>query len=351
MSATFYVNSALVGSSRSYMTWGQIFQLANAGNEIGSHTLHHPVLSQVSEQTAVDEICGDRRNLIQRGLAPVTSFAYPSAVRRDPPRAVRSCGFSSARAVGGSGALPGENIPPAEPFKVRTAEAASIGMTAQELERNVTNAEQQSGKPWIILVFHDICATGCTAQESTKPAIFGQLLDWLEAQRSEGNVAVRTVGDVIANGLQASTSSPHTTAACIPSSCSDSTSRSKAVRVSLHVTGATGSSDTYYTTDGTNPKNSASWQPYTHPFPVSGAATVRFYSRDAAGHSEPVHSQRIRAPVPTMAGAGGPGQALGVTSSRRLVAGTSLVLFVVTLLGGVGLLWRSASRRRMQPRR
>ena len=64
MSATFYVNSALVGSSRSYMTWGQILQLANAGNEIGSHTLHHVVLSQVSEQTAVDEICGDRKNLI-----------------------------------------------------------------------------------------------------------------------------------------------------------------------------------------------------------------------------------------------------------------------------------------------
>ena len=349
MTATFYVNSAMVGSSSHYMPWAQILQLANAGNEIGSHTLHHIVLSQVSEQIAVDEICGDRKNLIQQGLAPVTSFAYPSAVQRQPPRAVRSCGFSSARSVGGGGALLGEDIPPADPFKIRTSEAAGIGMTVQDFERNVTNAERQNGTRWIILVFHDICVSACAAQASTQLPVFARLLDWLEVQRSEGKIIVRTVGDVIANGLQASTSSPHTTVACIPSPCSDSTSRPKGVRVSMHVAGAKGSAATYYTTDGTNPKTSASWQRYTHPFAVSGTTTVRFYSRDAAGHSEPVQSQRIQGPVPGMAGVGGPGQTLGVTSSRRFIAGTSFVLFMVTLIGGIGLLWRSTSRRRLQP--
>ena len=349
MTATFYVNSAMVGSSSYYMPWTQILQLANAGNEIGSHTLHHIVLSQVSEQIAVDEICGDRKNLIQQGLAPVTSFAYPSAVQRQPPRAVRSCGFSSARSVGEGGALLGEGIPPADPFKIRTAEAASIGMTVADFERNVTKAERQNARRWIVLVFHDICVSACTVQASTQLPVFGRFLDWLAAQRSEGKISVRTVGDVIANGLQASTSSPHTTVACAPSPCSDSTSRPRGVRVSMHVAGAKGSAATYYTTDGTNPKTSASWQRYTHPFAVSGTTTVRFYSRDAAGHSEPVQSQRIKAPAPEMAGVGGPGQTLGVTSSRRFVAGTSFVLFMVTLIAGIGLLWRSASRRRLQP--
>lgn len=348
MSATFYVNSAMVGSSRSYMTWGQILQLANAGNEIGSHTLHHIVLSQVSEQMVVDEICGDRKKLMQKGLAPVTSFAYPSAVQRQSTLAVRSCGFSSARVVGGGVGF-GDDIPPVDAYRLHSPAEATIGTTVQDLEREVASAEQH-GVRWVILAFHDICDNACAAQESIRSPELTRLLDWLEAQRSEGKVAVRTVGDVIANGPQASTSSPYTTIACIPSACSDLASRSRGVRVTLHVTGATGSGDTYYTTDGTNPKTSASWQRYTHPFAVSGATTVRFYSRDAAGHSEPVQSLRIHAPVPGMAGVGGPGRTLGVTPSRRLIAGTSLVLFMVTLLGGIGLLRRSASRHRLQPR-
>jgi peptidoglycan/xylan/chitin deacetylase (PgdA/CDA1 family) len=351
MPATFYVNSGMVGSSGFYMRWQQLYELANAGNEIGGHTSHHAVLSQVTEETAIKEICGDRQRLIQEGFAPVTSFAYPTAAVRRSNSAVRSCGYSSARGVGQTAGQFWENMPPADPYKLRTPEEARIGTTAQEIERTVTNAEQQNGTHWVILVFHGICDSSCTSQESTTSSRFKQIVRWLDAQRSAGKVTVRTVGDVIANGLQASATAPHTTAACKPSPCSQSGSSSRAVRVSLHVTGATGSSATYYTTDGTNPKTSASWQRYTHPFAVSGATTVRFYSRDAASQSEAAQTQRIRMGVAEMAGDDGSDQALGVTSSRRLVAGSSFVALMVTLFGGIGLLWRSASRRRLQPRR
>src|SRR5262249_56513606 len=38
MNGTYYINSGLVGSSGYYMTWPQLHDLANAGNEIGGHT-------------------------------------------------------------------------------------------------------------------------------------------------------------------------------------------------------------------------------------------------------------------------------------------------------------------------
>ena len=47
MHGTFYVNSAKVGTDNSYyMTWPQIHDLANDGNEIGGHTAFHVNLTQ-----------------------------------------------------------------------------------------------------------------------------------------------------------------------------------------------------------------------------------------------------------------------------------------------------------------
>src|SRR5205085_2493901 len=112
-------------------------------------------------------------------------------------------------------------IPPAAPFEVRATQEASIDMTARDLERRVVDADQHHDRRWVILVFHALCYSSCTARESTHPLVFHKLLDWLEAQRSDGKVAVRTVGDVMANGLQASRSSPHTTITCSPTACAD----------------------------------------------------------------------------------------------------------------------------------
>jgi hypothetical protein len=119
----------------------------------------------------------------------------------------------------------------------------------------------------------------------------------------------------------------------------------------MHVTGATGSAATYYTTDGTNPKTSASWQRYTRPFALSGPTTLRFYSKDAASRSEAAQTQHVRAAVAQMAGSDGPGRTLGVTPSRRLIAGASFAVLVVMFFGGIGLLWKGVARRRLQPRR
>ena len=76
MHGTFFINSAEVGTSGFYMNWSQVHDIADAGNEIGGHTLHHPDLTTISAAEATTEICDDRTALVNQGFT-VTNFAYP----------------------------------------------------------------------------------------------------------------------------------------------------------------------------------------------------------------------------------------------------------------------------------
>src|SRR5688500_14689206 len=131
MHATFYVNSAKVGTSGFYMTWPQIDALAAAGNEIGGHTLTHVKLTDaaLSEAEKRRQVCEDRQNLIAHGYDPV-SFAYPyGAADLLAEGIVRDCGYDTGRRVGGivspnwcptCGSPRAETLPPVNPFLVRT---------------------------------------------------------------------------------------------------------------------------------------------------------------------------------------------------------------------------------------
>lgn len=68
--ATFFIVSGFVGRSE-YMTKAQIQQLADAGMEIGGHTIGHKNLASMEYEPAVKEIA-----LSMTDRAPV--FAYPS---------------------------------------------------------------------------------------------------------------------------------------------------------------------------------------------------------------------------------------------------------------------------------
>lgn len=50
---------------------------AQAGHEVGSHTLNHPVLPRLSTQLAINEIRDSRDALEQLAGEPVTAFCYP----------------------------------------------------------------------------------------------------------------------------------------------------------------------------------------------------------------------------------------------------------------------------------
>lgn len=68
------------------ISWGRWRQIAQAGHEIGNHTLHHRGLTKLDDAAARAEIEGGRQRIIEKiGVAPV-SFAYPGNGRDDRVR-------------------------------------------------------------------------------------------------------------------------------------------------------------------------------------------------------------------------------------------------------------------------
>jgi peptidoglycan/xylan/chitin deacetylase (PgdA/CDA1 family) len=304
MRGTFYINSALVGGSSYYMTWAQIHELDNAGNEIGGHTAHHTDLTRVSAAEAQREVCDDRTALIAQGFSPVTSFAYPyAAVNETVKQIVRNCGYSNARGVGGlssgnvcNGCPYAETIPPSDPYNLQTPEPAVSNTTLAQLQSYVTNAETHGGG-WVPLVFHGICSNNCTGSNSLSPAVFTAFLDWLQPRSANGTV-VRTAGEVVTGTTPPppgpDTTAPTTTISCGGAPCSG-WFRTTPVSVTLSATDAGGSGvdKTVYTTDGTDPATSSTTKTYAGPFPIGETTTVRFSSTDIAGNVESTRSQQV----------------------------------------------------------
>ncbi|MBV8202726.1 MAG: polysaccharide deacetylase family protein [Acidobacteria bacterium] len=82
------------------MSWNQVRTLAATGIEIGSHTVSHPILSQLPPALQAAEIAGSRDRLREElGEAP-TAFAYPNGAAEDftadTCKALRDTGFTVA---------------------------------------------------------------------------------------------------------------------------------------------------------------------------------------------------------------------------------------------------------------
>jgi peptidoglycan/xylan/chitin deacetylase (PgdA/CDA1 family) len=86
---------------------------------------------------------------------------------------------------------------------------------------------------------------------------------------------------------------PTTTIACGGSPCSGFYAGSTQVSLAaVDNSGGSGVDQTYYTTDGSAPTTSST--PYTGPFTLASASTVRFFSVDKAGNSESAKSQQVQ---------------------------------------------------------
>ncbi len=235
MPSTFYVNSPRVSAAGS-MTAAQLDALVAAGHEIGSHTLSHPHLPQLSAEQQQAELCGDRDALVALGHDPST-IAYPFGDDSPEVRAsARACGFAAARDVGGlRNADPwaagrgycgtaassldrpaAEQLPPADHFAIRSRASIRRSCTVDDLRDMVLAAASDTDElalaepRWLVLTFHDFCAD-CEASLAVDPARFAELVDWLRARGGVIDVrgpdhgvigrrplVFRTVADVVA---------------------------------------------------------------------------------------------------------------------------------------------------------
>lgn len=83
-----------------HLTWAEVREMAAYGIEFGSHTVTHPVLSNVGAAQLQEEIHQSKKTLEENIGKEVIAFAYPVGGRATfdgaTQRAVMECGFSYA---------------------------------------------------------------------------------------------------------------------------------------------------------------------------------------------------------------------------------------------------------------
>ncbi len=187
--ATFFIPSGLVGTP-GYMTWDELKQLQQDGNEIGGHSLDHTKVQGLDATALRHEICDDRTNLMEHGFTPV-SFAYPFGNYDPAAKAMlKDCGYSGARTVRG-GPQP---LPLDDPYAVKALPYIVNDTTLAKMQRYVNGTRQTTGG-WVILTFHHVCA-GCD-YFAVDPAVWAKFVPWLARQQQAGAVRVETFGEVV----------------------------------------------------------------------------------------------------------------------------------------------------------
>jgi peptidoglycan/xylan/chitin deacetylase (PgdA/CDA1 family) len=196
MKSTFYLNSGRLDSP-GFLTGAQVSSIAAAGHEIGGHTHLHEDLTTLTPQEASATVCSDRSGLVSRGFA-VQSFAYPFGAANATVKAVvESCGYQSARGVGGlrgtsscQGCPTSELIPPRDRWYVATPDSVKDTTTLAQLQSSVNQARANGGG-WVPLVLHDVGISGPLAIST---ATLDAFLDWLVVQP---DTVVKTVAGAL----------------------------------------------------------------------------------------------------------------------------------------------------------
>ncbi len=300
-----------------HMTWEQLTDLNNDGNEIGAHTVNHVSLKGCRSDQATSEACGSYNDLVAHGFYP-TSFAYPTgAYDAQAESVVQSCGFTSGRAAGGIdvageglGPVYAESLPPKDPFALRTlydqpdvhGGVSNVPpLTLAHLEAAVNGASSHGGG-WVPLVFHEICSQQYDPDNYTfcindwgpiELTTLNQFFDWLKNSGQPGGAPVRTVVETVSEVMNGpDTQAPITELDCNGSPCATSSyPGSVTVKFAAKDPGGTGVKATYYTTDGSAPTTSSPQAGL--PFTINSNTTFTFFSVDNNGNTEAVQTLTV----------------------------------------------------------
>ena len=187
MTATFYVNPSTIGQT-GFLNISSLLSMQLDGHEIGSGTKSTADVLTLSSSQQNDAICGAKQTLSQLGLN-ITSMSWPSGSNNATVEAIAaSCGFASARDVGGiRNPTSCSSCPTAEAIPLTNSSRMSMRSfsvksyhTLGNLMFQVTQAEQNqlsSGKNMLVFAFGTVC-NGC----AYSPTVLGQFLDWLSAR-------------------------------------------------------------------------------------------------------------------------------------------------------------------------
>jgi len=182
--ATHYVITGSIDDTAvGYMTAEQVCALADAGEEIGSHTVTHPYLTHLSPSEQASELAGSRNALEGLLGGPVVQFALPygdfdvQVMGRVRER------YGSARTT-----IRGFNTPDIfDPYRIVVMPVDAY--TRPETVRAWVDTAETNGY-WLVLLFHRI-------DDSGGAAVTAADFEAMMAGVAESGIEVRTVGQAL----------------------------------------------------------------------------------------------------------------------------------------------------------
>jgi peptidoglycan/xylan/chitin deacetylase (PgdA/CDA1 family) len=144
---TFYLISGYLGGN-GYVTVAQAKQMQAAGNEIGSHTVDHPHLTQLTA-AQVDAELGDSKKALEANFGPVTDLAYPYGTSNATVQQIVAKYYASARSTDSAPNVPGKynKYSLTIGYVLNTTSVATIKQWV---------ADAQAKNTWLILCYHGI---------------------------------------------------------------------------------------------------------------------------------------------------------------------------------------------------
>lgn len=98
LKGTFFIIGSRIGYSERYMNAAQIKEMAEIGHEIGSHTLSHPYLTELSMEEMINEFKESKRAIQEVTGVPVETLCYPYGDNDENVRDIAGGFFIGARA-------------------------------------------------------------------------------------------------------------------------------------------------------------------------------------------------------------------------------------------------------------
>lgn len=113
-----------------FLSWDEVRALKAGGIEIGSHTMTHPVLPDLSPAQVEKELSASRNEIADKvGEAP-TLFCYPHGSFSAPVKQITGRYYGAAVST-----IPGENTPSTDPLELRRVAAYSVDDLSFQLAR------------------------------------------------------------------------------------------------------------------------------------------------------------------------------------------------------------------------
>lgn len=156
------------------MTWDEVRALQNTyGWEIGSHSITHPYLTQVSDSQLTQELLGSKQAFAAQGIN-VKGFATPFGDYNAKVLAAIAQYYDYHRAAWG-----GANSWPYNKYEILAQEVTNTTTPAQ-VKQWIDSAV--ANKQWLVLLFHDI-VTGTAGQYQYNINQFTQIVDTIKASQ------------------------------------------------------------------------------------------------------------------------------------------------------------------------